>query len=54
MDHTSRSTEDSGSEGDLNCGGLAQEVSEENIIIWSRDYSCDNLGKNVAAFFPSQ
>ena len=24
MDHTSRRMEDSGAEGDLNCGGLAQ------------------------------
>ena len=27
---TSRSIEDSGAEGDLNCGSLAQETSEEN------------------------
>jgi hypothetical protein len=27
--HTSKSMEDSGAEGDLNCGGSAQEVPEE-------------------------
>ena len=33
-----------GAEGDLNCGGLAQEVSEEkNVSMWPRDYSCDIL-----------
>ena len=26
--HTSRNMEESGAEGDLNCGGLAQDVSE--------------------------
>lgn len=29
MSHPSRSIEDSGAEGDVNCGGLAQEVPEE-------------------------
>lgn len=34
MGHT-RSIEDSGVVGDLNCGGLAQKVSEEkNISVW--------------------
>ena len=28
MGHPSRNMEDSGAEGDLNCEGLAQEVSE--------------------------
>ena len=41
--------EDSGAEGNLNCGGLAQEVSDEkNISMWPRSY--DILMKNVAAF----
>ena len=53
MYHTSRSTEDSGAEGKLNCGYLAQEVSEEiNFRILPRDHSCDILVKNVAAFRP--
>jgi hypothetical protein len=40
--HPNRNMEDSGVEGDLNYGGLAQEVSEEkNVDIWPRDYSCD-------------
>jgi hypothetical protein len=31
--------EDSDTEGDLNCGGLAQEISEEkNFSMWPRDY----------------
>ena len=43
--------EDFVSEGDLNCGRLALEVSEEkNINMWPRDCSCDILVKNVAAF----
>jgi hypothetical protein len=41
--------EDSGAEGDLNHGVLAQEVSEEKNF---RDHSCDILVKNVAAFCP--
>ena len=41
MGHPSRSLEDSGTEGELNCGVLAQEVSEEeNISIWPREHSC--------------
>jgi hypothetical protein len=36
--------EDHGAKDDLNCGGLAQEVSEEkNVSLWPRDYSCDIL-----------
>lgn len=34
MGHTSRSMEDSGAEGDLNCEGLAQKVSEEKTSVW--------------------
>ena len=38
MDHPSRNMEDTGVEGDLNCRGLTQEVSEKkNISIWPRD-----------------
>ena len=40
---------------DLNCGVLAQDVSEEkNFSIWPWDCYCDILAKNVAAFFPCQ
>ena len=47
MGHPSWSMADSGTEGDLNCGGLAQEVSEEkNFNMWPRDCSCDILVKN--------
>ena len=42
---------DSGAEGDLNCGGLALDVSEENFSMWSRDSSCDILVKNVPVFY---
>lgn len=36
MSHTSRRMDDSGSEGDLNDGGLDQEVSEEKFrfFLW--------------------
>lgn len=38
MGHPSRRVKDSDIEGDLNCGGLAQEASEENIInTWPGD-----------------
>jgi hypothetical protein len=41
--------EDFVSESDLNCG----EVSEEkNFNMWTRDWSCNTLVKNVAAFCP--
>jgi hypothetical protein len=52
--HTSRNMEDHcGTEGNFNCGGLAQQVSEEkNFSMWHRDCSCDNLVKNIAAFCP--
>jgi hypothetical protein len=43
--------EDFVSEGDLNCGSLFLEVSEEkNFSMWLRDCFCDILVKNVAAF----
>jgi hypothetical protein len=32
--------EDEGSKNDLNCGGLAKEVSKEKSA-WPRDHSCD-------------
>lgn len=45
------SMEDSGAEGDLDHGCLAQEVSENNnISMWHRDQFCDIFAKNVAAF----
>ena len=37
----------------LNCGGLAQEFSEEgNINMWPKEWSCDILGKILSAFCP--
>lgn len=45
--------EDSGADGDSNCGGLAQGVSEKNIDMWPRDHSCDMLAIHVIAFCPS-
>ena len=43
--------EDSGAEGDLNCGGLAQEISEEkNIHVWPIKHSYDIVVKSMTAF----
>lgn len=51
MDQSSRKMKDSGADRDLNCGGLAQEVSEEkNFNMWPRDYSYDILANIVAIF----
>ena len=45
--------EDFVAEYDLNYADLAQEVSvEKNFRMWPRDYFCDILVKNVAAFCP--
>jgi hypothetical protein len=42
-----------GAEGDLSCGSLALEVSEEkNFSMWPSDCTCDILMTNVAAFCP--
>ena len=47
MSHPSKNMEASGAEGDLNYGGLAQEVSEEtNVNMWVRNCSYDVLWKN--------
>ena len=43
----SSNMEDNGANNDLNCRGLSQEVSEENINICPRDHSCDILVKTV-------
>jgi hypothetical protein len=43
--------EDFIAKGDLNCGSLPVEVSE-NFSMWPRDCSCAILVKNVAAFCP--
>lgn len=49
--HPCRNMENSGTEGDLNCWGPAQEVSEEkDISKYPRDHSCYILAKNVAIF----
>jgi hypothetical protein len=50
MGHTSRNMEKSVVEGDFNCGGLAQEVSEENFNMLPRNHSCNILVKNVTVF----
>ena len=53
ISHPSRNMEDSGSESDLNCECLYQEVSEEkNVNMWPRDQSCNILEKNVTVFWP--
>ena len=52
MGHTSRSIENSGAEGDLNCGASIKRFSEKNFSMLLRDRSCDILAKNVAAFCP--
>jgi hypothetical protein len=46
--------EDFVAEGDMNCGSLGLEVSEEkNFSMWPRDCSCDILVKIVVTFCPS-
>jgi hypothetical protein len=51
--HTCRNMEDNCTEGDLNCGDLAQEISEEKYFsLLPGDCSCDILVKNVAASWP--
>jgi hypothetical protein len=44
--------EDRGAEGDLNCRGLAQEVSDRNFSMLPREHSCDILVRNVAVSCP--
>lgn len=42
-----------GTKGDLNYGGLDQEVSKEkNFSVLSKDHSCDSSVKTVAVFCP--
>ena len=49
--HSSKGMEDSGAEDDVNCGGLAQETSEENkFSMHPRNPSCDIFVKNVPTF----
>jgi hypothetical protein len=46
-----KSMEDSGAEGDLNCGSLALDVSKKEMFsMLPRKYSCDILVKNVTPF----
>ena len=48
---SSRNMEDSGAEGDLNCGGPGQQVSEEkNITVWPRNQFCHILVKKKSLF----
>lgn len=49
--HLIKTLENSSTETSVNCGGLAQEVIEENNInCWTRHHSCDNLTNNVSVF----
>lgn len=44
MGYTNMRMEDSGAVGDLNCGFLDQELSEEmNFSVWPEDFSGDIL-----------
>jgi len=52
MGHPSSNIEDFVAKGNLNCAGLTQEVSEENISMWHRNCFCGILVKNVATFCP--
>jgi hypothetical protein len=53
MHHTNRNMEDSGADSELNCLGLAGEVSRlKNFSIWLRNCSYGMLSKNLAAFCP--
>ena len=38
-------------EDGLNCGGLVQRVSEENISVLPKDHPCDIFGKECGCFF---
>lgn len=52
MGHISGIIEDS-AKGSLNCGGLAEEISEGmNINKWPKDHSCDILARDMAIFDP--
>lgn len=51
VNHPRWNTENSGAEGDCNCGGISQEVSVEmNINKLPRSHSCDILEENVDGF----
>lgn len=39
-------------EGGLNCGGLVEKVSEENIGMLPKDYPCDIFGKECGCSLP--
>lgn len=52
ISHTGRNNEDSHSEDNLNCGGEAQEVSEEKNLMYGLKIVPVILVKNVAAFCP--
>jgi hypothetical protein len=53
MGHPSGNMEDFITESDLNCADLAQEVSEENFNVWSKNcfVVLQLKKKNVAAFY---
>lgn len=52
MVHTNGNIKDSGAEVELNCGGLAQDILENNFCMSSRECFYDILMKNMAAFCP--
>ena len=53
MGHPSRNMVDFVAEGDLNCGSLALEVSEEkNFSMWPRDCFCGIFFKKCGCFVP--
>lgn len=50
LGHSSRNLDDIVAKDDLKCECLTQKVSEENIIMWPRNHSCDIWAKNLTAF----
>ena len=55
MHYPNRNMEDSWTEDDLNCGGLAREVSKnKSVNIFARNLQDDILVKNLAAFYPCE
>jgi hypothetical protein len=53
LGHPGGSMEDCAVEGDLNFGGLDQELSKErHFSVLPRDYSWDSMVKNMVAFCP--
>ena len=49
MGHTSGSMEDSGAAGDLNCGGLVQEI-QRRILVYFLELVLRNFGEECGWF----